>query len=138
MKKLRYLIVQYRSAIVYLILGVLTTAVNYAVYLPLYNICRFSATISNIAAWIVAVLFAFVTNKPFAFESHDWSFPVVRKEFLSFLLCRVGSGALETVSVFVLVDCIHLNGNMIKLLVSVFVVIANYFGSKLFVFKKTQ
>lgn len=134
--KMIELLQKYRSVLIYLILGIMTTAVNYAVYLPLYNLCHLSATLSNSIAWVVAVVFAFLTNKPLAFESHDWSLPVIVKEFLPFLLCRVGTGVLETLCIFTLVDCMQLNGNIIKVIVSVAVVIANYFGSKLLVFRK--
>ena len=136
MNKLKALIIKYRSILIYLILGGLTTAVNYAVYVPLYNICGFSATFSNVIAWVAAVVFAFFTNKPLAFESKDWTFAVVAKEFLSFVLCRAASGAMETGLIFLLVDYLHYNGNVMKLLVSILVIIINYFGSKFFVFKK--
>ena len=136
MNKLKALFIRYRSVMIYLVLGVLTTCVNYAVYLPLYNILHFSAALSNGVAWVAAVVFAFLTNKPFAFNSYDWSWKTVFPEACKFIGCRVGSGAFETLILFVFVDCIQLNGNIIKLITSIAVVILNYFASKLFVFKR--
>ncbi len=136
MKNLKNLFNRYRNLIVYLILGVLTTCVNYAVYLPLYNWLRFSATFSNVIAWVIAVVFAFVTNKPFAFDSHDWSWKTVFPEAWKFVGCRIGSGLFETAVIFIFVDYLAFNGNVIKLITSVAVVILNYFASKLFVFKR--
>ena len=69
-QKLRSLLVKYWDILTYLVFGVLTTVVNYAVYLPVYNFCGISAAVSNMIAWVVAVAFAFLTNKPFVFHSH--------------------------------------------------------------------
>ena len=66
-----------RDVVSYLVFGVLTTLVNYAIYLPLYNFARLSGGWSNAIAWAGAVVFAFLTNKPFVFQSHDWSAKVV-------------------------------------------------------------
>ena len=127
---------QYSDAVAYLFFGVLTTAVNYIVYLPAYNLLGLSATVSNVVAWVVSVAFAFLTNKPFVFKSHDWSRQVVVPELAKFVGCRLGSGAMETGIIFLSVDLLHGNGNLWKLLTSVLVVILNYFGSKLLVFRK--
>ena len=127
---------KYSDAIPYLIFGVLTTVVNYLVYIPVYNLAGLSATVSNMVAWVAAVAFAFLTNKPFVFKSHDWSWKVLGPELAKFVGCRIGSGLAETVIIFVAVDLLQGNGNLWKLLTSVLVVILNYFGSKLLVFRK--
>lgn len=127
---------KYGDAVPYLIFGVLTTVVNYLVYIPVYNLLGFSATVSNMVAWVAAVAFAFLTNKPFVFKSHDWSWQVVGPELAKFVGCRLGSGVMETIIIFLSVDLLHGNGNLWKLLTSVLVVILNYFGSKLLVFRK--
>ena len=114
----------------------MTTVVNYAVYLPCYNWLGISGAVSNVIAWVAAVAFAYLTNKPFVFKSHDWSAKVVIPELTKFVSCRVGSGLLETAIIFLTVDCLHWNGNVIKLLTSVLVVVLNYVASKLLVFKK--
>jgi len=122
--------------VVYLVFGVLTTAVNYAVYLPCLNYWRFSAAWSNVIAWIAAVIFAYLTNKPFVFHSHDWSLKTVIPEAAKFVGTRIGSGGLETGILFLTVDLLGWNGNLWKLATSVLVVILNYVGSKLLVFRK--
>ena len=136
MEKLQALMVRYRDVIVYLVFGVLTTAVNYIVYLPCYNVLGLSGSASNAIAWVAAVAFAYLTNKPFVFRSHDWSMKTVIPELTKFVGCRVGSGALETAIIFLTVDTLSRNGNVMKLLTSVLVVVLNYIGSKLLVFKK--
>lgn len=135
---LKRLILKYWDILSYLFFGGLTTVVNYVVYLPCYNLLGFSAAVSNVIAWAAAVLFAFLTNKPFVFKSHDWSAKTVWPEFTKFVGCRIGSGALETVIIFVTVDLLCWNGNWMKLATSVLVVILNYFASKLLVFRKGE
>ena len=134
--KIKKLIEKYYDVLAYLFFGVLTTLVNYLVYLPCYNLLNLSAAVSNVIAWVVAVAFAYLTNKPFVFKSHDWSAKVVWPELAKFVGCRIGSGLLETVIIFVTVDLLLWNGNVMKLVTSVLVVILNYVASKVFVFKK--
>ena len=132
---MKRLIVKYRDVLSYLFFGGLTTVVNYVVYLPCYNLLGLSAAVSNVIAWVAAVLFAFLTNKPFVFKSHDWSAKTVIPEFTKFVGCRIGSGLMETAIIFVTVDLLCWNGNWMKLATSVLVVILNYFASKLLVFR---
>ena len=138
--KIHAIITKYYDLIAYLFFGALTTLVNYAVYLPCYNWLGWSATVSNVIAWVAAVAFAFLTNKPFVFKSHDWSAKTLWPELTKVVGCRLGSGALETLIIFVAVDCLRpedaLWGNVVKLITSVLVVIVNYVGSKLLVFRK--
>ena len=136
MDKIRALLEKYWDILSYLFFGVLTTVVNYLVYLPCFNLLHMSASLSNIIAWVVAVAFAYLTNKPWVFKSHDWSRQTVIPELTKFVGCRIGSGALETGIIFLTVDILAFNGNVMKLLTSVLVVVLNYIGSKLLVFKK--
>lgn len=134
-QKIRALIEKYWDILIYLVFGVLTTVVNYAVYLPVYNFCGISAAVSNMIAWVVAVIFAFLTNKPFVFHSHDWSVKTVVPELIKFVSCRLASGVMETVILFLAVDLMAWNGNVWKLVTQVLVIIINYVGSKLLVFR---
>ena len=135
-EKLRSLIEKYWDVLSYLFFGVLTTVVNYLIYLPVYNFCGLSAALSNMIAWVGAVIFAFLTNKPFVFRSHDWSAKTVVPELTKFVSCRIASGVLETVILFLAVDCMNWNGNIWKLVTQVLLIIINYVGSKLLVFRK--
>ena len=134
--KIRALVEKYWDILAYLFFGVLTTVVNYVVYLPCYNVLNLSAVASNGIAWVVAVAFAYLTNKPFVFKSHDWSAKTVIPELGKFVGCRIGSGLAETLILLLAVDIMGWNGNIWKLLTNVLVVILNYIGSKLLVFRK--
>ena len=135
-EKIRALVMKHWDMVSYLFFGVLTTVVNYLVYLPLYNLAGISAAVSNMIAWAAAVAFAYVTNKPFVFKSHDWSMKTVLPELGKFVGCRAASGGLETALVFLTVDVCGWDGNVWKLIISVVVVILNYVSSKLLVFRK--
>lgn len=132
------LIQKYWSVISYLFFGALTTLVNFLIYFPLYNWLSMSGLVSNVIAWVVAVGFAFVTNKPFVFKSYDWSAPVLLPELSKFIGCRIASGFLETFLIWLFVDQLAKNGNWIKIIVSILVVILNYIFSKWIVFIKKE
>lgn len=122
---------KYEDILLYLVFGALTTAVNWIVYFPLLNYANVSATVATVIAWAVSVVFAFLTNKPIVFKSRDWSLKTVMPELAGFVGCRIGSGAFETIAILLTVDILHWNGNIMKIIVSVLVVIINYIGSKL-------
>lgn len=137
MKRIRELIQKNRDILLYLVFGVLTTLVNYIVYFPCCYV-GLPASVSNILAWVVSVLFAYLTNKPFVFRSKDWSAKTVVPEAVKFFGCRIGSGALESVILLVTVDLLHWNSLVWKIFTSVLVVVLNYVGSKLLVFRKKK
>lgn len=136
MDRLIVLFRQHRDVIAYLFFGVLTTAVNVISYHILYNILSIGNDLSTVIAWILAVLFAFFTNKPFVFRSRDWSWNVLLPEARDFFACRIGTGILEFVLMHIFVTRLCFNGVLMKLLVNILVIILNYVGSKFLVFKK--
>ena len=135
-QKIRALIEKHWDIVSYLFFGVCTTIVNYLVYIPCYNFLGMSASVSNIVAWVVAVAFAYLTNKPFVFKSNDWSAATVIPELTKFVGCRIGSGVAETIVLFLAVDLLGWNGNIWKLVTQVMVTVMNYVASKLLVFRK--
>ena len=132
-EKIRALVVKHWEVLSYLFFGVLTTAVNYVTFAVAVQLLPVSATVGNVIAWVVAVAFAYL---PFVFRSHDWSAKTVVPELGKFLSCRIGSGVMETVIILIAVDILGGNKYLWKLLTNVLVVIVNYIGSKLLVFRK--
>ena len=137
MNMVKNLIIKYKELIIYGVFGLCTTLVNFVTY-KLFNMLLGVEyyLVSNIVAWFISVVFAYVTNKPFVFHSHDWSAQTVVPELGKFVGSRIASGGLETLFIFLTVDCLHWNGNIMKLLTSILVVILNYVASKLLVFRK--
>lgn len=121
---------------IYLFFGCLTTAVSFVVYFSCFHYAHFSAAWSNVIAWAGAVLFAFVTNKPFVFKSHDWSCAVILPELGKFVGSRLLSGLLETGFLALTVDLLQFHNLTMKLIASVIVVIMNYIFSRWIVFRK--
>lgn len=120
--------------ILYVVFGVLTTAINYGSYFLLAHPAGVSVLASNVIAWILGVLFAFVTNKLLVFDSKSLRFDLVLKELISFVACRLFSGALDTAIMLVFVNMLHFNDLIIKLASNVLVIIINYVLSKFFIF----
>ena len=136
MDKIIQLVKKYWSIISYLFFGVVTTVVNMVVYYLCYHLWGLSSDLSTVIAWVIAVLTAFLTNKPFVFGSHDWSPKVLLPETGSFFGCRLGSGLVELVLMHITVEMLGLPGMLMKLLVNVIVVILNSVASNLLVFRK--
>ena len=133
--RMKLFLKKHRHIIAYIVFGVLTTGVNYLVYFSLYNVAKLSATASNAVSWLVAVIFAFITNKTFVYKSNNWNCNVALPEFLKFMLCRVASGLLETAILFIAVDSLLLDGNLWKIITSIIVVVLNYISGRLVVFR---
>lgn len=129
---------KHREIITYLLFGAVTTMVGYGVYFLLYNKFDCYASLSNVISWVIAVMVAFLTNKPFVFESHDWSGKTVLREFFAFAGLRLLSGLLETGILFVLCDRLMWNGNWVKIGVGVLVIVMNYITSKCVAFRKKR
>ena len=91
---------------------------------------------ANTIAWVAGVIFAFITNKLWVFESKSWKPAVALKEFVSFTGARIFSFVIETLMMFVFVSIMSLDEMLSKLIVGVVVIILNYIFSKLFIFKK--
>lgn len=141
-----------RETVLYLIFGVLTTVVNYVVFHIVYTMVLGGqgSLIANFAAWIAAVVFAFVVNKLFVFESKSWAWPVLIREIPAFVAARVASFGIEEAGLLISEGLLKLNEVTIltigsfsmdgvtaaKLALSVIVVVLNYFFSKWFIFKK--
>ena len=119
----------------YLFFGALTTLINMVIYDLLFKNGILNNVPSTIIAWIAATIFAFITNKLFVFKSKRWSRKVIAPEFVKFVACRIGSGVMETVFLFITVDCINGNGTILKLIASGFVMVLNYISGKRVAFK---
>lgn len=136
MQRILVLFQKYRAVITYLFFGGITTLVN----LVAYWFCFYQLNLGNdpsvVLALAIAILVAFLTNKPFVFESHDWSPKVLFPEAFSFFSCRIGTGVMEYLLMHLLVEVLGLFPMLMKLLVNILVIVLNYVFSKLLVFRK--
>ncbi len=133
---LKSLCVKYKALINYGVFGVLTTAINIVSYTVCYKYIGISNVASNIVAWVVACSFAFVTNKLWVFESKSIEIKVVIYELMTFFGCRLATGLLDLVIMYISVDLLAWNSTLMKCISNVIVIITNYIASKLVIFKK--
>lgn len=138
MQKIIELFRKYRELIQYGFWGVMTTLVNYVVYFVCTKLAGIDYLISNVIAWCVAVIFAFVVNKVFVFQAKGWGGKALLWEFGSFVSARVLSGVMETGLLWLFVEQLHFGDAVIKIVAGVLVVIINYFFSKLIIFRKKE
>lgn len=136
MEKIKELLKKYKFIILYGIFGVLTTIINIVTYALCYDMFNISNVVSNIIAWILSVLFAFITNKIWVFESKSFDFKIFIKELWNFIVCRLATGALDLGIMYVGVDLLKGPALILKIASNIIVIILNYVMSKLFVFKK--
>ena len=133
---LRKVLKRYKSFIMYGVFGVLTTIVNLVAYNLCYYKVELNNTLSNIIAWIFAVAFAYITNKIWVFESKSWNMSVLRREITAFISCRLATGIMDLIIMYVCVDVLGWHAMLMKLLSNILVIILNYVFSKLVIFKK--
>lgn len=127
-----------KETISYVIFGVLTTIINLTLYYFFSKIININYLISNIISWIISVIFSYITNKLYVFNSKDKRMDVIVKEFIKFINCRLTSGFIEVLLLFLLVDIMKINDIISKLAIGVIVVVLNFIFSKIFVFQKVN
>lgn len=116
----------------YLVFGVLTTLVNFVVYIFFTKICGVNYVISNILAWFLSVLFAYITNRIWVFESKNSN---VLKECMLFYSGRLFSGILDTGLMVLFIEIFTMGDLISKVIIQIIVIIINYVFSKWIVFK---
>ena len=146
--RLKELLSKYKEIISYVFWGAMTTAVSFLTY-SLFTLLftafldtTAAVTIANVLSWICAVLFAFISNKLWVFDSKSFEKAVVLPEFLKFLSSRIATGVIEMAGLPLLMllglggKLFGIEGLLAKLIINVIVIILNYVFSKLLIFKK--
>ena len=129
---------KYKETILYLFFGAFTTLVNIVSYLFFTRVISFNFMVANALAWILAVLFAYVTNKFFVFESKRIEIRFVFKEFLSFVSFRLLSGVVEMLIMYVMIDLLFVNDVIVKVFTNIVVIVLNYLFCKMIIFKNKK
>ena len=133
-----------KEVILYVVFGIFTTIVNLASFYILTNILHWEENVSNILAILLAVIFAYITNKIFVFQSKNWKYTNLIIEFGEFVGARLFSLGFEEVGLFFSQIILHFDERYLrginclilaKIILSFVSVLLNYFASKLIVFK---
>lgn len=137
MLKIKKLYNKNKEIILYLIFGGLTTCINIVTYTIFAKIFNVNLIVSNIIAWIVSIVFAYVVNKLFVFNSKEKTLRKILKELSSFIFARVLSLVLFDIAAFALmINIFGINDLITKLITQVLIIVFNYILSKFIIFKK--
>ena len=135
-ERLRAIYQRHRGVIAYVFFGGCTTLINVLCYDACYYLLGMANVPATASAWAVSVLFAFVTNKLFVFESRSWAVKTVLYEAGTFFACRILTGLLDVLIMYLAVDRLGGDPTLFKLLSNVIVIILNYAASKIFIFRR--
>lgn len=134
--KLNQIYIKYKQLIMYLIFGALTTGINILIYMLCYNYLGMDNILSNVNAWILAVLFAFITNRSLVFHSQKVSRGEILTEVIQFVLCRLLTGILDIFIMFIAVDKLGCKAILVKVVSNIIVIVLNYVASRMIIFYK--
>ena len=140
MEQIKQLYERYKEIVNYLIFGVLTTVISLLVYyIFVFTILdpenAIQLQIANFISWVAGVIFAYITNRKFVFESKNDN---KIKEASKFVASRIITLIADMIIMFLGVTTLHLNDKIVKLISQVIVIVSNYVFSKLFVFVKKE
>ncbi|MCI9015658.1 MAG: GtrA family protein [Clostridia bacterium] len=124
-----------REFILYILFGIFTTIVNIGSFYIMTNYIHLEENLSNVISTIIAVLLAYFTNRKLVFNSQAISFNEKLNEFSKFILGRVTTMIIEFIGFSLLFDILHIQELISKTIITIFVIILNFFISKFFAFK---
>lgn len=134
-KKLLALYKEYEEIINYVITGGFGTVVNIGTF-TLFRMLNFDVTISNVFAWVVTIIFVYISSKFFVFKTANKNRRESTKEFIMFVLARLATLGIEILLLNLTIEAMHMNEFIAKTAAQVVVIILNYILSKLLVFTK--
>ena len=129
---------KHKEVLLYLLFGGLTTVVSIGSYAWFNVKLGINELIANIISWIFAVLFAYVTNKIWVFQSRSLRLHELAADICKFFGGRLLTLLVEEVILFVFITLLHGNSVLVKVAAQVVIVILNYIISKLFVFREKK
>lgn len=137
-EKIIQLLTKYKSFIMYVVFGILTTFVNVITYYIFAHIFSFGTVSSSVVAWFVAVSFAYITNRKWVFESKSNAALEIFGEILKFFSCRLATGAVDWAIMYIFVDLLLFNDLIIKIIANIVVIVLNYVASLFVVFNSKK
>lgn len=126
---------KYREAINYLFWGFVSFLFSIGMFYLLSKVCRINALTANIVVWVLCVIFVYITNRLFVFESKNEKILI---EFLRFMSARIGTLLLEEFILFAGITVLQRDEMLVKLTGQIFVIGSNYVLSKLWIFRKNH
>ena len=135
MKSLNPLYKKYKEVWLYLFFGGLTFIVSIGSYAFFEISIKLEPLIANIFSWILAVLFAYITNRIWVFENTARNFADICKEISSFFGGRIVTLVMEEFILYAGIEILSVNSIVVKVIGQIIVIVSNYFISKVLVFR---
>lgn len=129
---------KYKEAIDYLFWGGVAFVLSMVLFYLFANVMNIYEQIANILSWIICVVFTYLTNRFFVFQSKVKGFVNIFKEFKDFVTARLLTLVMENVILFLMIDLLTINNMIAKLVGQFVVIVSNYILSKLWIFKKEK
>ena len=129
---------KHEEGINYLIFGFLAFVLNYILYFIFADTIVMHYMAATVLSWVLTVVFAYWTNRTFVFKSQNKGAQSLGKEFIAFIGARVATEVMELAMMYIMVDIAGLNEYISKFVCQVIVILANYFLSKLWIFKEKK
>ena len=127
---------KYKEGILYLFFGGLTFLISVITYAVFTEVCRINELIANIISWMIAVLFAYCTNRTWVFESQASSIEKILSEMCSFFCGRILTLIIEEIILYIFITRMQFNNLIVKIIAQIVVIALNYVISKMWIFKK--
>lgn len=137
-EKIKSLFYKYKSQVLYLFFGGLSTLLNIIIFFILNTVISINYQVSNVIAWIVVVIFAYITNKIWVFESKTNSKGELIKETISFLTARIITLVIEFILLYLFIEKFLMLEILAKIIINAIVIVLNYIFSKLFIFNASD
>lgn len=128
---------KYKGVFLYLFFGVLTTAISIFSFAVFDTLLGINVLVSNALSWVLAVAFAYITNRKYVFNSSSKGRGVIKEAFL-FVSARITTLFVEELIMFIFVVLLNYNGVVIKVIAQAVVLVLNYAVSKIIVFRKGE
>lgn len=129
---------KYKEAIDYLFWGGVAFVLSMVLFYLFANVCGIYEQIANILSWIICVIFTYLTNRIFVFQSKVRGLKNIFMEFKDFVTARLLTLVMENVILCVMIDLLTINNMIAKLVGQFVVIVSNYILSKLWIFKKEK
>ena len=126
---------KHKEIITYIFWGVAATGVNWLCYSMFVGVLHLDINVGNILSWLITIIFAFITNKLFVFQSTSLKLSRLFSELVSFVACRLFTGILTIAGMELMVNGLGWSNLFGKIAVSVLSLVLNYILSKLFIFR---
>lgn len=125
-----------KEVLLYLFFGGLTFLVSVFSFAFFIQFWHWEALMANLLSWILAVLFAFWTNRIWVFQSPTPTFNAFILQLVSFFEGRIATLIIEEGLLWLFITLLHYNDLIVKVFAQLVVIILNYIFSKKWIFKK--